>query len=64
VAEAGAVAGFEIRSEASGPHWIAWLVRPGEDKPHDAIVLVGQTRAEAETRARQWAERQPGRPGA
>jgi hypothetical protein len=48
--------GFQIRSEAHGPHWIAWVVGAGQEKPLNAVVLVGQTREEAETRARRWAE--------
>jgi len=47
---------FEIHSEAHGPHWIAWLARSGDDKPERSVVLVGETREEAEARARQWAE--------
>ncbi len=48
-------AGFEVRSAARGPHWIAWLVRPGSDQPERGVVLVGATREEAEARARAWA---------
>ncbi|HEY7441749.1 MAG TPA: hypothetical protein VH701_04970 [Vicinamibacterales bacterium] len=48
---------LEIHSEASGPHWIAWLTRSGETTPERSIVLVGETQEEAETRARRWAER-------
>lgn len=49
--------GYEIRSESRGGHWIAWVSRAGTDgKPEGSIVLVGQTREEAEARARQWAE--------
>ena len=44
-----------IRSEAHGPHWVAWLANP-DGKPQDSVLLVGQTREEAETRARMWAE--------
>jgi len=54
---------FEIRSEARGPHWIAWIVRsdhPGRpdrpDQPYRGIVLVAATQADAEARARQFAE--------
>jgi hypothetical protein len=47
---------FEIHSEAHGPHWIAWLTRPGGNTPERAVVLVGETKDEAETRARRWAE--------
>jgi hypothetical protein len=46
---------MEIRSEARGPHWIAWLAGP-DGKPQGSIVMVGQTREEAETRMRRWAE--------
>ncbi len=45
----------EIRSEAHGPHWIAWLVRAGSTKPERGIVIVGETQDEAEARARQFA---------
>jgi hypothetical protein len=43
----------EIRSEARGPHWVAWL--PDADgKPENSVVLVGETREEAERRALTW----------
>ena len=43
-----------VRSEARGPHWIAWV--PDENgKPRGSVVLVGQTREEAEERAQAWA---------
>jgi hypothetical protein len=48
---------FEIRSEAHGPHWVAWLARTSDASPDQSVLIVGQTRAEAEARARQWAER-------
>jgi hypothetical protein len=48
---------FEIRAEARGPHWIAWVARGGAAKPVDAVVLVGETREEAEARAREYARR-------
>ncbi len=51
------VANYEIRSEQRGGHWVAWVVTPGETKPVDSIVQVGQTRDEAEANARRWAER-------
>jgi hypothetical protein len=47
---------FEIRSEAHGPHWVAWLTRTADGAPDRDVLLVGQTQAEAEARARQWAE--------
>ena len=46
----------EIRSEARGPHWVAW-VADGNGKPEGSVVLVAATREEAEARAREWARR-------
>ena len=43
---------FEIRSESHGPHWVAWLARTADGGPEQSVLLVGQTQAEAETRAR------------
>jgi hypothetical protein len=43
-----------IKSEASGPHWVAW-VAGADGKPIGSVVLVGQTQEEAESRAREWA---------
>ena len=48
---------FHIRSEAHGPHWVAWVTEGADGAPQGGVLLVGQTQAEAETRARQWAER-------
>jgi hypothetical protein len=50
------VGSVEIHSEAHGAHWVAWVAGP-DGKPRDAILLVGQTREEAESRAKAWAER-------
>lgn len=50
------VGSVEIRSEAHGPHWVAWIVG-ADGKPRDAVLLVGETRQEAEARARALAER-------
>ena len=47
---------LEIHSEAHGPHWIAWLTRSGATTQERSIVLVGETQAAAEARARRWAE--------
>lgn len=52
-----AAGAFEIHSEARGPHWVAWITRPGDSGPHGSILLVGETRTEAEERARDWAGR-------
>ena len=45
---------FEVRSEARGPHWVAWLDEPGRKGPYRSVLLVGATREEAEARARGW----------
>lgn len=51
---------FEIRSEARGPHWIAWAATRTDPKPWRSVVLVGQTQKEAEARARRWIDEQGG----
>lgn len=48
---------YEVHSAARGPHWIAWVSRPGSHEPERSIVLIGKTQAEAEARARAWAAR-------
>ena len=47
---------YEIHTEARGPHWIAWITRDGNPKPHRSVVLVAANREEAVARARRWAE--------
>ena len=47
---------YEIRSELRGGHWVAWVVRTPDGKPDQAILLVGKTKDEAESRARDFAE--------
>jgi hypothetical protein len=42
-----------IRSEARGPHWVAWIADTN-GKPEGSMVFVGETREEAEERARRW----------
>ena len=45
-----------IRSEQHGAHWIAWRA-DANGKPEQAVVIVGETREEAEAHAAQWWER-------
>jgi len=45
---------FSVHSEAHGPHWVAWLTRDPETSPVRSVLLVGETREEAESRARAW----------
>ena len=48
----------EIRSEPRGAHWIAWRA-DATGKPIGAVVIVGETREEAESRAARWEEQNP-----
>lgn len=45
---------LETRSEQRAFHWVAWVVRPGESKPADSLLMVGRTQEEAESRVREW----------
>jgi hypothetical protein len=45
---------FDIRSAPRGPHWAAWIVEPGNEKPYGSILLVGETKEEAEAHAQTW----------
>jgi hypothetical protein len=47
---------YQIHTEARGPHWIAWITRGSETRPDRSVVLVAASEAEAEERARRWAE--------
>jgi hypothetical protein len=47
---------YQVHSEARGPHWVAWITREGSTKPDRSILLVAASQAEAESRARKWAE--------
>ena len=44
----------EVRSEARGSHWVAWVTRTGQDAQAAPILMVGQTREEAEERMNTW----------
>ncbi|HEY3383333.1 MAG TPA: hypothetical protein VGK32_16290 [Vicinamibacterales bacterium] len=48
---------FEIHAEARGPHWVAWISRPGQQDPYQSVLVVGASQQEAESRAREWAAR-------
>jgi hypothetical protein len=48
---------FDIKTESRGAHWIASVTQGVSDKPLDSIILVGQTRDEAESEARTWADK-------
>jgi hypothetical protein len=47
---------YQIHTEARGPHWISWITRGDSTKPDRSIVIVAANEAEAEERARLWAE--------
>lgn len=48
---------YQIHTEERGPHWVAWITRGSDSKPEDSVLIVAPTQADAEARARQWAER-------
>jgi hypothetical protein len=48
---------YQVHSEARGPHWIAWISRDGSGKPERSVILVAETREQAEERARAYAEK-------
>ena len=56
MANRGTDGGRTVKSEARGGHWVAW-VPDANGKPEQSVVLVGETREEAEERAKAWAER-------
>jgi len=58
------VAGFEVHSEARGPHWVAWLTVGGHTAAYQGILIVGASRREAETNAEAWAKTLPRHTGA
>ena len=47
---------YEIKSQPSGGHWVAWLTAGGGAQPAGSAILVGQTREEAEANAQRWAD--------
>jgi hypothetical protein len=47
---------YQVHSEARGPHWVAWITRGSDPKPERSVVIVAETQALAEAKARQWAE--------
>jgi hypothetical protein len=47
---------YQVHSEARGPHWVAWITRGQDTKPERSVVIVAETQALAEAKARQWAE--------
>ena len=49
-------AAYQIHSEERGPHWISWVTRGDAVKPDRSIVLIAASKAEAEERARKWAQ--------
>jgi hypothetical protein len=48
---------LQIRTETRGAHWISWVTRGTSNTPLDSVILVGQTRDEAESQARAWADK-------
>jgi hypothetical protein len=48
---------YQVHALERGPHWIAWVTRNGETKPHRSVVVVAATEKEAREHARLWAQR-------
>lgn len=48
---------FGFKTEARGGHWITWVTRGTSEKPFGSVILVGQTRDEAASHARTWADK-------
>jgi len=48
---------YHVHCEARGPHWIAWISQDNSGKPHQSVILIGRTEAEARARAQAWADR-------
>jgi hypothetical protein len=46
----------QIHVEARGPHWIAWVSRDGSGKPDRSVILVAETKEQAEANAQRWAD--------
>ena len=47
---------FTVHSEARGPHWVAWMSSGADARPVRDVIVVGETREEAETRVKTWIE--------
>jgi hypothetical protein len=47
---------YQIYTEVRGPHWIAWVSRDGSGTPDKSVILVGETKEQAEANAQRWAE--------
>ena len=48
---------YGIHSEPRAGHWVAWAISGGASRPAGSVILVGQTREEAEANAAHWIER-------
>ena len=48
---------YQVHSQPSGGHWLAWVTAEDGTKPAGAVTLVGRTQDEAEANARAWADR-------
>ena len=50
---------IDVRSEARGAHWVAWVAQPPGTAPAGSVIIVGLTKEEAEQRIRDWWSRRP-----
>ena len=45
---------YRVHSELRGHHWVAWLTEGNDTRAVQSVLMVGQTREEAESRLRAW----------
>jgi len=48
---------YQVHSEPRGGHWTAWVTIENQTKPAGSVLLVGQTKDEAEMNAHSWGGR-------
>jgi hypothetical protein len=53
-----AIGSYQIHTEARGPHWVAWITTGTDNKPYRSVLLIAASQAEAEARAKAWADQQ------
>ena len=54
---------YGIHSEPRSGHWVAWATSGGDSRAAGFVLLVGQTKEEAEAHAALWIERLTEEPG-
>ncbi len=52
--EQQALGNQQMHSELRGSHWVAWLTEGSDAHPVQSVLMVGQSREEAEARLKAW----------